>query len=165
MSRHAHETRSQLSFDIATLLQTLLLEEQRHPLPRNINNSFILHSGWNVHFLIEVTLHSVLNQLLQHTSQRLPRPCLWYHAATLDHTAQRGDGPNLVTDLLVNGIEELLGWGCREVISGSGGAGRDEGEGEVAFHGIGDADYAGFGYTVRRQDGLFDCAYEVVSRF
>ena len=41
---------------------------------------------------------------------------------------------------------------------GGGVAGGDEGEGEVAFHRVGDADDAGFSDGGVGEDGLFDCA-------
>ena len=42
---------------------------------------------------------------------------------------------------------------------------RDEGEGEVAFEGVGDADDAAFGDEGGGGDGLFDCACVSVSFF
>jgi hypothetical protein len=79
----------------------------------------------------------------------------------LDDAPQRGDG----TDLFPDESLDLM----RDIFGGDGGGGvrrgreRDEGKGELALEGVGDADDAGFGDEGMGGDGLLDATYELVS--
>ena len=74
----------------------------------------------------------------------------------MDHAAEGGDGPDLVADELLDFCEE--GGGGDGAGGVGGGREGDEGEGEVAFETVGDADDAAFGDGGVGGDGLFDGA-------
>lgn len=75
----------------------------------------------------------------------------------MHHSPQGGDGADLLADVLLDLFEEVgRGDGGGGVCGGGDG---NEGEGEVAFEGVGDADDAAFGNGRVGGDGLFDGAW------
>ncbi len=78
----------------------------------------------------------------------------------MDDSAKGCDSADLRSDKFLNFAEELIrgnrGW---RMVGGREG---DEGEGEVAFEGVGDAYDATLGYTRMGGDGLFDGACRII---
>jgi hypothetical protein len=134
-------------------IRTLLLEILPNLIPTNLHDTGVLNRSRDLHLLIELAMHRVLDQLSQDAAERLARARLGDHAFALDHTAQGGDGADLRAYEILHFSEELVGGdGGGGVV---GGGERYEGEGEVAFEGVGDADDAAFCDGGVGGDGLF----------
>ena len=141
-------------------LRPFLLEILSHLLPRHLHDARILHRRRHLHLLRKLAMHRILHQLPQHPPQRLAAPSLGDHAFALHHPPKGGDGADLLADVLLDLFVEVGGGdGGRGV--GRGGEGY-EGEGEVAFEGVGDADDAALGNGRVGGDGLFDGAWGLV---
>jgi hypothetical protein len=130
--------------------------------PSDLNDLPILNRSGNVNLLIILPSNPIFYKFPQNPSQRLSTPRLRNHALPLDDPSQTSDRTNLFANNGVYSREELLRWGCGEALVGGSG-GNDECEGEVAFHSIGDADYAGFGDGFVGCYSLFDSAWAGVS--
>ena len=122
---------------------TLLPKILRNLLPRHLNDRRILHGSRHLDLLIKLVMHSIIQQLPQNSPERLTGASLRYHTLTLDRTTEGSDGADLAADETLDLFEDLVGDDGRVgvVVLGEG----DEGEWELAFEFVGDADYATFG--------------------
>ncbi len=132
----------------------LLLEILPDPTPCHLNHARILDRRGNLHFLVEIAVDRVLDQLSKHPPQRLARPRLGDHPFALDHAAQRCDRTDLLPHRLLDALEQFVGRNGRRGMVG-GGEG-DEREGKLSLQGVGYADYAAFGDVGVRRDRLLD---------
>lgn len=135
-----------------------LLKILPHLLPRNLDNSHILNRSRDLNPGVEIAVDGIFQQLSQHAAEGFAAASLGDHAFALDHAAQSGDGADLVADGGLDGVEELGGGDCGGGVRGCREG--DEGEGEVAFESVGDADDAAFGDGGVGGDGLLDRAWE-----
>lgn len=116
--------------------------------PGLLHHTGILHRSRHSDLRLKLPLDRILQQLLQHPPQRLARPGLGNNPRRGDKPAQRSDGPNRLSDLLVQLFEQIR----RRVCDG------DESKGDVAFHVVRQTDHGDFGDLRVRADGLLDGA-------
>lgn len=90
-------------------LPTPLLEILPDLLPRHLDHAGILHRGGDLHGLVELRMHGVLDQLSHHTAQGLAGSRLGDHILALDHAAEGGDGADLCADECLHFVEERGG--------------------------------------------------------
>jgi len=88
----------------------LLLKVLPDDRSRHFNNISIFHRCRHVDLFIVLASAAILDQFSQHPSQRFTRSGLGYHSSALDDAPQTGDGADLLSDELVDGLEELWWW-------------------------------------------------------